>query len=55
MKTNPEPSIGIPIESLGPAGMKGELHVLAIMENEQRDDQSRLHDKSTRTFKMEAL
>jgi hypothetical protein len=55
MKTDPTSSNGVPIESLGPAGMRGELHVLAIMENEQRKDQDRLQDNTTRNFKVEAL
>lgn len=52
MSNKPNPSTDIPLERLGPAGVKGELHVLAIMENEQRQDQDRLHDNAERQFKV---
>lgn len=55
MKNPSTPDDGIPIEALGPAGIKGELHVLAIMENEQRSDESRLRDNSVRKFNVAAL
>jgi len=55
MSTTPSPSTNIPVESLGPAGIKGELHVLALMENEQRQDHDRLCDKSERSFKVAIL
>jgi hypothetical protein len=50
-KTSP-PSAEIPIDRLGPSGVKGELHILAIMANEKRLDEDRLHDKAERQFKV---
>jgi hypothetical protein len=47
-------SANIPAEKLGPAGVKGEFHILAIMENETRRDEDRLHDQSERQFKVAA-
>jgi hypothetical protein len=55
MNTRPSSSNEIPVESLGPAGMKGQLHVLALVENEQRQDHDRLHDKAIRSFTVTAL
>lgn len=52
MSTTPAPSAEIPVEQLGPAGVKGELHILAIMPNESRNDQERLQDQSERQFKV---
>lgn len=54
MNRPPSPSTSIPVEKLGPPGVRGELHVLAIFENESRTDQSRLHDTSSREFKVSA-
>lgn len=48
----PSSSINMPIENLGAPGVKGALHVLDVMENEQRQDQARLHDQSERQFKV---
>jgi len=45
-------SADIPLEKLGPPGVKGGLHVLAIMPNEQRQGEARLHDQSERRFKV---
>lgn len=44
----------ITVDKLGPPGVKGELHVLAMMENETRTDIERLHDKTQRFFKIAA-
>jgi hypothetical protein len=44
----------IATEKLGPPGVKGELHVLAMMENETRSDNERLHDNTQRPFKIAA-
>lgn len=52
MSTAPAPSTDIPIDRLGPPGVKGELHVLAIMANEQRSDENRLLDQTERPFKV---
>lgn len=52
MRTTPAPSIEIPVDRLGPPGVKGELHVLAIMANEQRRDEDRLQDQTERQFKV---
>lgn len=48
------PSTSIPVEDLGPAGTKGELHVLAMMPSETRTDEERLNDTSSRSFKITA-
>lgn len=52
MSTASTPSTEIPIDRLGPPGVKGELHVLAIMPNEQRRDEDRLRDQTERPFKV---
>ena len=52
MKNTPAPSTEIPVDRLGPPGVKGELHVLAIMVNEQRNDNDRLQDQTERQFKV---
>lgn len=49
-KQNPETQI--PVEKLGPAGIRGDLFVVAIMENESRSDEDRLHDNELRSFKV---
>lgn len=54
MNKTTSPSASIPVEQLGPAGTKGELHVLAIMPNETRTDESRLNDRTKRSFKVSA-
>ncbi len=46
------PSATIPSDRLGPAGVAGELVVVAIMENETRRDEDRLHDETVRPFKV---
>ena len=52
MNTTVEPSTSIPVEQLGPAGIRGELHVLAISENETRTDEAKLSDSTLREFKV---
>ena len=52
MKKVPSPSISVPNEKLGPAGIRGTLHVLAQMPNEQRKDEDRLRDTALRLFKV---
>lgn len=53
-------STGLPMsdeitsEKLGPPGVKGELHVLAMMQNETRSDTERLTDSTPRAFKIAA-
>lgn len=44
----------ITVDKLGPPGVKGELHVLAMIENETRTDTERLQDNTTRSFKIAA-
>jgi hypothetical protein len=44
------PSTQIPIDKLGPAGIPGELSVLAIFPHDERQDAERLADKSQRTI-----
>jgi hypothetical protein len=52
MNTTLKPEMEIPIEKLGPAGIRGDLVIVAIMENELRRDEDRLHDKISRPFKV---
>jgi hypothetical protein len=54
MKDQSPTNAEIPVEKLGPPGIKGQLHVLAIRPDEKRDDQQRLHDDSIRLFKVAA-
>ena len=54
MKTPPQPSTTIPVEQLGPAGIRGELHVLAITANETRTDETKLKDQTRRKLKVSA-
>ncbi len=44
----------ISLDKLGPPGVKGELHILAMMENEIRTDTERLLDNTQRSFKIAA-
>ena len=48
-------SIPLQIEELGPAGIRGELHMLAMFPGEGRTDHERLTDKSSRHFTVSAL
>jgi hypothetical protein len=43
-----------PVDALGPPGTKGQLVVVALMENEQRTDLERVTDKNRRHFKITA-
>lgn len=52
MIPTPTPNAQIPVEQLGPAGVRGELVILSIMENETRRDADRLHDQTLRPFKV---
>jgi len=54
MNTTPDPSTTIPVEQLGPAGIRGELHVLAITAKETRTDEAKLKDQTRRKFKVSA-
>lgn len=45
-------STTISYDDLGPAGIRGELFVLDVFENEARRDEDRLHDTSMRKFKL---
>jgi hypothetical protein len=54
MSTDLPLSDWITVDKLGPPGVKGELHVLAMMENETRSDTERLHDNHHRPFKIAA-
>jgi hypothetical protein len=51
MNTN-SPSSKIPFDRLGPPGVAGELVIVAIMTNETRRDEDRLHDEALRPFKV---
>ena len=44
----------IPYEDLGPAGIRGELHVVDIVTDETRRDEDRLRDSTKRQFKVAA-
>lgn len=46
------PSTTIAADKLGPAGVAGELVVVAIMKDESRRDEDRLHDATVRPFKV---
>jgi hypothetical protein len=52
MNSDKQPTAEIPIDRLGPPGIKGELNVLAIMQSERRADEDRLRDSSERHFKV---
>jgi hypothetical protein len=54
MTDTPHPSTSIPIDQLGPAGVRGNLHVLAQFANDPRKDTDRLNDNALRPFKVEA-
>lgn len=51
MHTN-APNATVPLDQLGPPGVSGELVIVAIMENETRRDEDRLHDETARPFKV---
>lgn len=46
------PSVTVQTEQLGPPGIKQFLTILAVMPNEQRRDEDRLHDRTERQFKV---
>lgn len=46
------PSITIASDKLGPAGVAGELVVVAVMQDETQRDEIRLHDATARPFKV---
>jgi len=48
------PKLDVPVDQLGPAGIRGELHILAIMPDERRSDDARLADRALRTFAIAA-
>ncbi len=48
------PTASIPYEKLGPPGIHGELHILAILEKESRNEKDRLNDTSLRKFNITA-
>jgi hypothetical protein len=52
MKNTPDPSAQVPAEKLGPPGIRGHLRVVAILKNETRDTDARLHDQTPRAFKV---
>lgn len=54
MNITSAPSTSIPVEQLGPAGTRGELHWLAITKNETKSDESKLGDQTRRKFKVSA-
>ena len=51
MKPN-VPSINLAADQLGPSGIRGDLVVVANMENDARKDQDRLYDSTPRPFKV---
>ena len=52
MNITSTPQTQIPVEKLGPAGIRGDLVVVAIMANETRRDEDRLNDRTLRPFKV---
>jgi hypothetical protein len=52
MSTSETVSAEIPIEKLGPPGIRGQLHILAVLQDDQRTDTERLEDTSERQFKI---
>lgn len=52
MHSTKDPSITLSLEQFGPAGVRHELHVLAMRADESRTDEERLHDTSVRKFKI---
>lgn len=52
MDTSTSPKTQIPVERLGPAGVRGELVIVTIMENETRRNEDRLSDSTPRPFKV---
>lgn len=54
MTDTPNPSTSIPVDQLGPAGVRGNLHVLAKFARDPRKDVDRLNDNTLRPFKVEA-
>lgn len=54
MSKTPSPSTTIPVERLGPAGIQGELVVVAELESDPRSDAEKLQDGTIRPFKVTA-
>jgi len=54
MSTTQSPSATISVERLGPAGINGELIVVAHLENDPRTDAEKLHDSTARPFTVTA-
>ncbi|HDR9101592.1 TPA: hypothetical protein QDA86_004991 [Burkholderia vietnamiensis] len=48
------PSIDIPVEKFGPAGIKGEIHVVPQFASDGRSDMARLQDDAEREFAVSA-
>jgi len=55
MIKTPSLSTTLSLEQLGPAGTRGELHLLAMVPGEHREDDERLKDCSKRRFVVSAL
>jgi hypothetical protein len=54
VNTNPSLDAQISVDRLGPAGIRADLVIVAVMENESRRDVDRLHDTTPRPFKVVA-
>src|SRR4051794_27167537 len=51
----PDTFFTIPVERLGPAGIRGELHFIAQFPGDSRSDASRIGNTSERHFKINGL
>jgi len=54
MPTEGAASASIPVETVGPSGIRGELYVVALTDDEKRSDSARLNDRTPRQFKIAA-
>lgn len=54
VETPPRISSKVPIEKLGPPGIRSELHILALFPDDQRSDRARLTDTTERKFTVRA-
>src|SRR6478609_5777901 len=44
------PTVTLPLDRFGPAGTRGELHIVAQFPGDRRSDASRINDNSERQF-----
>src|ERR1035441_6983023 len=53
--TSPSTSFDIPIDKLGPSGVRGYIHVVPVRQQETETEEARLLDRSLRKFVVSAL